>query len=162
MRHLVEMHGGTVTAESPGEGKGAVFTVNLPLEQTSLPPGEDIARALSSQKVNEKPGSAARLDGLQVLVIDDVKDTRDGFETFLHSFGAHVKTATSAAEGFGALTEFKPDVLICDIAMPGEDGYSLIRRVRALKPGQGGTTPAVAVTAYAGAEDSTSRTRGKI
>jgi len=90
---------------------------------------------------------------LKVLIIDDVKDTRDGFGTFLQSLGADVKTAASAAEGFGALTEFKPDVLLCDIAMPGEDGYSLIQRVRALEPGQGGKTAAIAVTAYAGVED---------
>jgi PAS domain S-box-containing protein len=151
VRHLVEMHGGTVTAESPGEDKGAVFTVNLPLEQTKLPSG--VVRPISPQMVNEKAGTSARLDGLKVLIIDDLKDALDGFGTFLRSLGAHVKTAESAAEGFGTLTEFKPDVLMCDIAMPGEDGYSLIQRVRALKPGQGGKTPAIAVTAYAQAED---------
>jgi CheY-like chemotaxis protein len=103
--------------------------------------------------MNEKPAAAASLDGLKVLVIEDAKDTRDGFETFFQSLGAQVRTAASAAEGFSALTEFKPDVLMCDIAMPGEDGYSLIQRVRALKAGQGGKTPAIAVTAYARTED---------
>ena len=153
VRHLVEMHGGIVTAESPGEEKGSVFTVNLPLEQTNLQPGENTVSSESLQVINEKPGTPAKLDGLKVLIIDDVKDTRDGFGTFLQSLGADVKTAASAAEGFGALTEFKPDVLLCDIAMPGEDGYSLIQRVRALEPGQGGKTAAIAVTAYAGVED---------
>ena len=146
------MHGGTVTAETPGEGKGPVFTVNLPLEPTSRPSGGNSVRPPTS-RMNEKPATAARLDGLKVLVIDDVKDTRDGFETFLLSLGAQVNTAASAAEGFSALTEFKPDVLMCDIAMPGEDGYSLIQRVRAVKAVHGGKTPAIAVTAYAGAVD---------
>ena len=153
VRHLVEMHGGVVTAESPGEGKGAVFTVKLPCEQTYLPPGQNMEKSKPQPTAGQMTHAPAKLDGLRVLVVDDVKDTRDGFEVFLRSLGAEVRTAGSASEGFEALMEFKPDVLLCDIAMPAEDGYSLMRRIRALKPGQGARTPAVAVTAYAGAED---------
>jgi hypothetical protein len=153
VRHLVEMHGGVVTAESPGEGKGAVFTVKLPCEQTYLPLGQNMQKSKPQPTASQMIHAPAKLDGLRVLVVDDVKDTRDGFEVFLRSLGAQVRTAGSAGEGFEALLEFKPDVLLCDIAMPGEDGYSLMSRIRALKPGQGARTPAVAVTAYAGAED---------
>jgi CheY-like chemotaxis protein len=87
------------------------------------------------------------------LVVDDDTETRDGFAVMLQSLGANVQTAASAVEGFEALAEFKPDVLLCDVAMPGEDGYSLTRRIRKLEPHQGGKTPAIALTAYAGAED---------
>ena len=92
---------------------------------------------------------------VRVLVIDDDEETRDGFAVMLQSLGARVQTTASAAEGFKALAEFKPDVLLCDIAMPEEDGYSFIRKIRKLKPRQGGKTPAIAVTAYAAAEDVT-------
>jgi CheY-like chemotaxis protein/two-component sensor histidine kinase len=152
VRHLVELHGGTVTAESPGVGKGAVFSVNLPCVQPDRLPGENIEKSKTQQTAEQKPEVPEKLDGLRVLVIDDMQDTRDALETILKSLGAEVRTAESAREGFDALKEFKPDVLLCDIAMPEEDGYTLIQKVRALKPGQGGKTPAVALTAYAGAE----------
>jgi two-component system CheB/CheR fusion protein len=151
VRHLIDMHGGTVKAESPGEGKGSVFTVTLPCTQARL--GETTGKYRSRQTTNETSALPAKLDGLRILVVEDDEATRDGFAVMLQSLGASVRTAASAAEGFEALAEFQPDVLLCDVAMPGEDGYSLTRRIRKLKPGQGGKTPAIALTAYAGAED---------
>jgi CheY-like chemotaxis protein len=94
------------------------------------------------------------LRGLRVLIIDDLEDAREAFSVMLQSSGAQVETAGSAATGLAALTRFKPDVLLCDIAMPGEDGFSFIRKARALKPNQGGKTPAIALTAFAGRENS--------
>jgi CheY-like chemotaxis protein len=105
------------------------------------------------QTAIERPALPAKLDGLRILVVEDDEATRDGFSVMLQSLGASVHTSASAALGFEALTEFKPDVLLCDVAMPGEDGYSLARRIRKLKSNQGGKTPAIALTAYAGAED---------
>jgi two-component system CheB/CheR fusion protein len=152
VRNLVQMHGGTVSAESPGEGKGSVFTVILPCNPSILRP-EKTTRKTESSQPNEVRNKPANLNGLRMLIVDDVKETRDGFEAFFQSIGARVRTAASAAQGFNSLAKFKPDVLLCDIAMPGEDGYSLIRRIRALKKDQGGKIPAIAVTAYAAAED---------
>jgi PAS domain S-box-containing protein len=152
-RHLVELHGGMVSAESPGEGKGAVFTVTFPRKPDLARPSQTIENGEPRPPANPLPANPANLSGLRVLIVEDEQDTRAGFETFLQSVGAQIRTAASAAEGFNALVDFKPNVLLCDIAMPGEDGYSLIRRIRALKPNQGGKTPAIAVTAYAAAED---------
>jgi two-component system CheB/CheR fusion protein len=151
VRHLIDMHGGTVKAESPGEGKGSVFTVTLPCAQAR--PGETTEKYRSRQTANETPALPAKLDGLRILVVEDDEATRDGFAVMLQSLGASVRTTASAAEGFEALAEFQPDVLLCDVAMPGEDGYSLTRRIPKLEPSQGGKTPAIALTAYAGAED---------
>jgi two-component system CheB/CheR fusion protein len=151
VRHLVDMHGGTVKAESPGEGKGSVFTVTLPCQQARS--GETTEKYVSKQTANERSALPARLDGLRILVVEDDEATRDGFAVMLQSLGASVRTTASAAEGFEALAEFKPDVLLCDVAMPGEDGYSLARRIRKLKPRQGGKTPSIALTAYVGTED---------
>jgi CheY-like chemotaxis protein len=93
------------------------------------------------------------LSGLRVLVIDDLAEAREVFSAMLQSWGAQVDTASTAASGLAALGRFKPDVVLCDIAMPGENGFSFIRRVRALEPSQGGKTVVVALTAFAGAED---------
>jgi CheY-like chemotaxis protein len=96
--------------------------------------------------------SEAELSGLRLLVVDDLEDAREALSTLLESLGAQVQSAASAAEGLAAVASFKPDVVLCDIAMPGEDGLSLIRKVRALEPAQGGKVPAVALTAYAEGE----------
>jgi signal transduction histidine kinase/ActR/RegA family two-component response regulator len=149
VRHLVEAHGGAVSAESAGEGEGATFSFTLPLmavkADSSVPAPP--ARALS-------PRDPARpLEGLRVLVADDDDDTREMIGAVLARFGADVRAAASAAGAFESLREWKPDVLMSDIGMPGEDGYDLIRRVRELAREDGGETPAAALTAYARPED---------
>jgi CheY-like chemotaxis protein len=149
VRHLVEMHGGTVIAESPGEEKGAVFTVELPCAKVDLMP-DTVPGPEKSQE--QMPQTPAKLDGVRVLIVDDMKDTRNAFREILQSLGADVRTAASAREGFDVFGEYKPDVLLCDLAMPEEDGYSLIRKIRTLRPDQGGKTPAAALTALADTE----------
>ncbi|MBD0336590.1 MAG: PAS domain S-box protein [Cyanobacteria bacterium Co-bin13] len=143
VRHLVELHGGTIRADSPGEGLGATFTVKLPL--MLLPPRE-------SQDF-QPPQPSLNLGGVRVLVVDDDADTRD-FTTFLlEQAGAKVFTAVSAEAAITALAQHQPDVLVSDIGMPDTDGYMLIQQIRALPPAQGGQTPAIALTAYAGEFD---------
>jgi PAS domain S-box-containing protein len=144
VRHLVELHGGTVAADSPGEGRGATFTVDLPAGRSGSP-----------ELLPTLPGRAApgRLDGVRVLIVDDQLDERELFTTILGGFGAETKTAASTAEGLKLVRDWKPDVLVSDIAMPEEDGYALLRKVRALGRDAGGDVPAVAVTAHARAED---------
>jgi protein-histidine pros-kinase len=144
VRHLVELHGGTVEAESPGEGRGATFTVELPA-----------GRSWAAEPLPTLPARAltGRLDGLRVLIVDDQADERELFTTILGGFGAETKTAASAAAGLKLVREWKPDVLVSDIAMPEEDGYTLLRKVRALGRDAAGDVPAVAVTAHARAED---------
>ncbi|MBD1865279.1 MULTISPECIES: PAS domain-containing protein [Trichocoleus] len=140
VRHLVELHGGTVEAESPGVGKGATFTVRLPLM-----PLQPIAP-------QHPPASepAADLNGIQVLVVDDEADSRDFVAFVLEQAGAKVLTAKTAAEALSLLMHSKPNVLLSDIGMPNMDGYMLMQQVRALPPEQGGQIPAIALTAYAG------------
>ncbi|HJU53644.1 MAG TPA: ATP-binding protein [Pyrinomonadaceae bacterium] len=158
VRHLVELHGGTVRAESAGEGQGATFTVSLPLVAAQRSEdgdgGGDAASvhtlAVDARRTVECPD---KLDGLRVLVVDDEADTLDLIKVLLGQCGAEVATAKSSAEALALFEESTPDVLISDIGMPGEDGYELIRRVRELPPERGGRTPAVALTAYARAAD---------
>jgi PAS domain S-box-containing protein len=153
VRHLVELHGGTVRAESPGEAQGSTFTVLLPVapvykDQTGGARVHPAARdTLPSYDCPE------RLDGLKVLVVDDEPDTRELLRVGIERCGAEVFAAASASEALEALTAFAPDVLISDIGMPGVDGYELIRRVRALPDDGGGRVPAIALTAYARVED---------
>ncbi len=159
VRHLVELHGGTVRAESAGEGQGATFTVSLPLvaaqrSEDGDGSGDAAASAhipaVDSRRTVECPDN---LDGLRVLVVDDEADTLDLIKVLLGQCGAEVATAKSSAEALAMFEEAAPDVIISDIGMPGEDGYELIRRVRELPPERGGRTPAVALTAYARAAD---------
>jgi two-component system, chemotaxis family, CheB/CheR fusion protein len=149
---LVEMHGGAIKAESDGEGHGATFTVTLPTRTGS--------RAISEMNAIElsKPpdaGDQPILAGLRILVVDDEADARDLLAIRLQQYGADVITAPSAESAMEALTaqEPRPDLIVSDIAMPGEDGYSLIRRVRAMEPEQGGRIPAIALTAYSRTKD---------
>ncbi|MBD1942482.1 response regulator [Coleofasciculus sp. FACHB-712] len=152
VRHLVELHGGTVRAESQGEGQGATFIVKLPLMPVRMETSEGervhptVGRGVS---FNHPPS----LDGLQILVVDDEVDSRVFVTTLLEQCGASVCAVGSADSAIEAIKILKPDVLLSDIGMPGEDGYTLIRRVRALNAEEGGRTPAVALTAYARAED---------
>ncbi|NHC35325.1 ATP-binding protein [Scytonema millei] len=143
VRHLVELHGGTVKAASPGEGLGATFTVKLPL----IPIQPTINRDGASSE------ASLNLSGVHVLVIDDEMDSLEFVAFVLEQAGAIVTTATTAGEGFLALTQSQPDVLLSDIGMPDLDGYMLMRQVRALPPEQGGQILAIALTAYAGEYD---------
>jgi PAS domain S-box-containing protein len=141
VKQLVDLHGGTVEAASPGEGHGATFTVTLPM----VPAGP-----LQAESAPPTLPDAGRCDGLQVLLVDDDADGRRLVELFLEKCGARITAVDSAAEGLAALKKAKPDILISDLAMPGMDGYEFIRRVRAM-PGMA-RMPAVALTAHARAE----------
>ncbi|BAZ48376.1 multi-sensor hybrid histidine kinase [Nostoc sp. NIES-4103] len=153
VRHLVELHGGTVLAESPGIGQGATFIVNLPMKALAF--NINKPQQLSPSNDGKNVNSLPTLNGLRVLVVDDESDTRQLLTTALGQFGAQVMAVTSAFEALVALEQFHPDVLVSDIGMPEEDGYALIRKLRALSQEQGGRIPAVALTAYARAEDRT-------
>jgi PAS domain S-box-containing protein len=133
VRHIVEAHGGTVTVRSDGEGTGSEFTVRLPTGRPSAHPGA-------------KSG-ASRLRGRRVLAVDDDESTQDLVATMLLMYGVSVRTAGRAADAMAIISDWRPDVLLTDIAMPGEDGYALMRRVRAL-PSPVATIPAVALTAF--------------
>jgi PAS domain S-box-containing protein len=153
VRHLVELHGGTVRAESPGEGQGSTFTVLLPVAPVyqSGGAGERVhPAARDTLPLYECPD---RLDGLKILVVDDEPDTRSLLQVGLGRCGAKVTVAGSAPEALEAMAADQPDLLISDIGMPDVDGYELIGRVRALKAEQGGRVPAIALTAYARTED---------
>ena len=152
VKHLVELHGGTVVARSAGEGKGATFVVKLPLAIAEIPPGPVPRVHPTAPAVDSVPGGA-RLDGLRVLVVDDDPDALDLATAILGGAGAAVRRCGAAAEAVDTVRTWRPDVLVSDIEMPGEDGYSLIRRVRALDGGEGGATPAVALTAYGRTQD---------
>ncbi len=148
-RHLVEMHGGTVNAESLGEDKGAIFTVSLPLIKDAATINDD-TNADSSTAVF----AASPLTGLQVLIVDDNADTRDFFSFVLEQFGAIVTAVASGNEALEALTQSKPDILLSDIGMPEMNGYMLMEQVRTLEAQSGGKQiPAIALTAYAGEID---------
>jgi two-component system CheB/CheR fusion protein len=153
VKNLVEMHNGSVKAESPGEGQGAVFTVTLPCTSPHRSDGaRDDESVGAPQGANSDMDNVAELKGIRVLVIDDLDDARDALSAMLQSLGAEPRAVASAAEGLGALASFKPDVVLCDIALPVEDGFSFIRKVRAMTPDAGARTPVAALSAYAGAE----------
>ncbi len=150
-RHLVEIHGGTIRAESPGKGKGATFTLKLPLvdcgDKASLLDTTEIVIPESTHQPRQL------LSGLRVLVVDDDVDTLELMATALKSRQATVTAVSSAVDALIAIKANRPDVLISDIAMPDEDGYALIEKVRSLDHGEEQTIPAVAITAYAKDED---------
>jgi len=143
VRSLVEAHGGTIAADSPGEGQGATFTVRLPL----------IAIEPEVQSFEQPFVRDLNLTGIRVLAVDDEPDARELLATVLMMYGAEVLMVTSAAEVLIALESFQPNVLVCDIGMPDIDGHSLIQQIRALPPERGGQIPAIALTAYAREED---------
>ncbi|HEU4534446.1 MAG TPA: ATP-binding protein, partial [Polyangiaceae bacterium] len=156
VKNLVEMHGGTVTADSEGEGKGATFAVRIPLAG-ARPGRAPEAAAQAAPPSEHAPAMLAppELAGLRALVVDDEPDARDLMRSILEHCKMIVETAAGADEAFERLAASRPHLLISDVAMPGGDGYGLMRRLRALPPDQGGRTPAVAVTAYARSEDRT-------
>ena len=143
VRHLVELHGGTVSAHSDGVNKGATFSLTFPLLADRTEP---VAVAHSGEM---SPFENHSLDGLRVLLVDDEPEARQIISTVITRTGAEVKTCNSASEALAKLVEWKPDVILSDIAMPDEDGYSFIGKVRSLPRDKGGETPAAALTAYA-------------
>ncbi|WP_375506754.1 PAS domain S-box protein [uncultured Nostoc sp.] len=145
VRHLVELHGGTVQAESLGEGQGATFTVRLPLLKNS-----ELRASSDEASQPELSTDDTLLAGVKILLVDDQADVREFFSFALEQYGATVTLAESATEALEILTQFKPDILLSDIGMPLMDGYMLLREVRKLPPEQGGQIPAIALTAYAG------------
>jgi PAS domain S-box-containing protein len=154
VKHLTELHGGTVTAESGGAGQGATFTVRLPL----APVRDTPVHGPRVSTPAPQPGGLfcpPELNGLHVLVVDDEPDARDLVQSVLQTCNARVSVAKSAAEALHKLKQERPQVLVSDIGMPDEDGYTLIRKVRALPKSEGGDIPAVALTAYAHMADRT-------
>jgi CheY-like chemotaxis protein len=143
VRELIELHGGTVQATSPGVGKGATFTISLPAAA---------APTQSARTPHATSNVAPQLDGVRVLVVDDDPNTLEMLSEALRVNGALVTAADSARRALERLDESRADVIISDIAMPGEDGFWLMQRIRAL-PGKQGRTPAVALTALARSED---------
>jgi len=157
VRHLVEMHGGTVRATSAGEGLGATFTVRLPLIDIGKTPesgGRDNARFPQSvdQEVSRSDFEPP-FNGIRVLIVDDDVDAREVLNLGLSQRGIEVQAAATAGEALIMLREWRPDVLVSDIGMPNEDGYSLIGSVRSLELERGGQIPAVALTGYSGVEE---------
>lgn len=175
VRHLVELHGGSVSAASAGKGKGATFTVELPLVRQEEAFVASNAAAILAREGNSTTATAAGKDwrvkkgknklqtgkekiavtlrGISVLLVEDDVDARTLIQKFLELHGATVTSTGSAAEALAALQATVPDVLVSDIAMPDEDGYSLLRKVRSLPQEDGGQTPAIALTGYASARD---------
>jgi PAS domain S-box-containing protein len=154
VRHIIELHGGSVAADSPGQDKGATFTVRLPLMVIHAKPSDN-------ERVHPRVSgdgalhfdSSLSLEAVKVLVVDDEPETLLLLSTVLTRCGAYVKTASSAEEGFREVKRWLPDVIVSDIGMPGEDGYSFIARVKTWMRETGTWIPAMALTAYARAED---------
>ena len=151
VKHLVELHGGTVSAESGGAGLGATFVVKLPVALADTT-ADHVTRASATTPLDGRIAHRA-LNGLRVLVVDDDPEALELGTAILSTAGATVRVSTTAAKALDILREWRPDVLVSDIEMPGEDGYSLIRKVRALEAKEGGATPAVALTAYGRTHD---------
>lgn len=143
VRHIVELHGGTVQAESLGEEQGTTFTVVLPL----------IKIYLNSHDSEQQPDDLPDLNGVKVLLVDDERDTRELIAFILEQSGAVVTQAASAVEALRVMPQFQPNLLLSDIGMPEVDGYMLMRQIRAMSPEMGGTIPAIALTAYAAEVD---------
>jgi CheY-like chemotaxis protein len=154
--HITELHGGSISASSPGRDQGATFRIRLPLAMTSRP-GQAGKRRLESEAPRTKARKVSEerqmLDGARILLVEDDPETMDMLKFIFDECGAEVITAASTSEALEALEHFRPDALVSDIAMPNQDGFDLIRQVRSQGPEQGGKIPAVAVTAYASAED---------
>ena len=152
VRHIIEAHGGTVHAESAGEGTGAVFTVKLPLAVARIADDRERRQPTTSQADVTAENGYPSLRGLRILVVDDEPHSNEVVSALLASCGAEIRVAVSAPQAREILRRWTPDILVCDIGMPGEDGYELIAKLRA-EEGVGAQLPAVALTAYASRED---------
>jgi signal transduction histidine kinase/ActR/RegA family two-component response regulator len=153
VRQLVELHGGSVQVESSGEGQGATFTISLPLLPMRREQASDVPRVHPKVEIGTGFDCPPELSDLRVLLVDDEADSRDLLNLVLNSCGAQVTIASSAAEAFENIKRKKFDVIVSDIGMPEEDGFMLIGKIRNLTNEQGGDVPAIALTAYARAED---------
>jgi signal transduction histidine kinase len=151
VRHLVELHGGTVSAESEGEGKGATFRLRLP-KRADLPPMSEVVSHKFERSVDALD-ELEHLNGVHILVVEDDTDSRNVLTLLLQKLGALVEGVASAREAVDRVTMRRPDVLVSDIGMPDEDGYSLIRRVRQMPADAAKKLPAIALTAYARRQD---------
>jgi CheY-like chemotaxis protein len=158
VRHLIELHGGRVHAHSEGEGKGTTFSVHLPLRARS----EKYIPAVHSEQTGVDNMPLPSLGGLRILLVDDQEEARESLTVVLSNAGAKVYAAESAKEVLELLSAMArdkhyPDVLVCDIAMPGEDGYAVLRKIRGWKSDEGYTPlqrlPALALTAFSQRED---------
>jgi CheY-like chemotaxis protein len=152
VRHLVELHGGIVRPESKGVGQGASFSVDLPVVAVRADQAEV---QWQYQRISRgwSPDFPSALSGLRVLVVEDEADCRATMMAVLTKGGAEVRTSASARDALEVLQQWKPDVLMSDIGMPNEDGFALIKKVRALTDDCGGRIPAAALTAYVKNED---------
>ncbi|HEY7519914.1 MAG TPA: ATP-binding protein [Methylomirabilota bacterium] len=150
VRHIAELHGGSIRAESAGEGKGATFTVELPLALA----GQDRSSVAEALAQNRMAGSPAKtLEGISVLIVEDDADSRELFATVLVSRGAEVTVVETVREALAVARAARPDVIVCDLAMPGEDGFAFIRTLRSWPGDEAAAIPALALTAYARLED---------
>lgn len=150
VRHIIEMHGGLVSAESDGIGKGATFTFEVPLRKSSLLEGR---QAQTNGHAALPDSATSSIEGMRILVVEDVADSREMLCSMLRQVGAVVSGAASAGEAMDAFLQGPPDLLISDIGMPGASGFDLIRGVRDLPAERGGCVPAIALTAYVREED---------
>ncbi|MGH9881549.1 MAG: response regulator, partial [Pyrinomonadaceae bacterium] len=155
VKHLVQLHQGTIEVESEGQNRGACFTINLPLASAAV--AQDPANSAVSEFDNDGLSSVSStiLKGLRILVVDDESDSRELVTAILTRFGSDVKCTECAEEAIQAFKEWEPDVLVSDIGMPQEDGYSLIKKLRKLRTKRAKQLPAIALTAYATDEDRT-------
>ena len=152
VRHLVELHGGSVRAESAGKGQGSAFFIRFPMRQAVLPESEgQVPRESGAPFFGHE--ELPKLAGVRIVVVDDEPDTRELLREVLERCGAEVREASSAAQAFREVQEWRPAVIVSDIGLPGEDGYELIRKVREWERESGAWTPAIALTAYARTKD---------
>jgi CheY-like chemotaxis protein len=157
VKQLVELHGGTVQADSPGEGRGATFTVSIPIPALLREPKElgeeNLLLEAPRSRVAWEELNPRMLEGVRVLVVEDEADAREMLVTALEHCGAKVLTASSAGEALETLAVETPDVLVSDVGLPGGDGYALMEKVRTLATTKDGRIPALALTAFAGPDD---------